>query len=57
MILVLIYQYNWQNNVDIQCITTSVSNDSLQDKVIDIFKLANISADKNDIEDCYRLGK
>ena len=57
MILVLIYQYNWQNNVDIQCITTSVSNDSLQDKVIDIFKLANISTDKNDIEDCYRLGK
>ena len=57
MILVLIYQYNWQNNVDIQCITTTVSNDSLQDKVIDIFKLANISTDKNDIEDCYRLGK
>ena len=50
-------QYNRQNNVEMQGISASVSDDSLKDKVIDIFKLANISIDKSDIEDCHTLGK
>ena len=49
-------QYIWQNNIEIQGIPASVSNDSLKDEVIDIFKLVNIRTDKENIE-IARLGK
>ena len=43
-------QYIQQNNVEIQGIPASVSDDSLKNKVIDIFKLVNIMVDKENIE-------
>ena len=48
-------QYNQQSNVEIQGIPTSVSDDSLEDKVINTFKLANIITDKSDIDDYLRF--
>lgn len=48
-------QYNQQSNVEIQGIPTSISDDSLEDKVINTFKLANIITDKSDIDDYLRF--
>lgn len=39
-------QNNQQNNIEIQDIPASVSDDRLEDKVIDIFKLTDIRVDK-----------
>lgn len=39
-------QNNQQNNIEIQDIPASVSDDSLEDKAIDIFKLTDIRVDK-----------
>ena len=50
-------QYNRRNNLEIQGIPSNVSDDALEDKVIDIFHSLNINMSKNDIEDCHRLGK
>ena len=52
-----LYQYNQRNNLEIQGIPFNVSDDALEDKVIDIFHSLNINMSKNDIEDCHRLGK
>ena len=48
-------QYNQQSNVQIQGIPASVSDDSLEDKVINTFKLANIIIDNSDIDDYLRF--
>ena len=50
-------QYNRRNNIGIQGIPSSVSDDALEGKVIDIFKCLNISIQNTDIEGCHRLGK
>ena len=50
-------QYNGRTNLEIQGIPSNVSDDTLEDKVIDIFHSLNINVSKNDIEDCHRLGK
>ena len=50
-------QYNGRNNLEIQGIPSNVSDDTLEDKVIDIFHSLNINVSKNDTEDCHRLGK
>lgn len=39
-------QNNQQNNIEIQDIPASVSDDRLEDKAIDIFKLTDIRVDK-----------
>ena len=52
-----LHQYNQRNNLEIQGIPFNVSDDALEDKVIDIFHSLNINMSKNDIEDCHRLGK
>lgn len=39
-------QNNQQNNIEIQDIPASVSDNSLEDKAIDIFKLTDIRVDK-----------
>ena len=48
-------QYNQRNNLEIQGIPSNVSDDTLEDKVIDIFHSLNINVSKNDIEDCHKL--
>ena len=50
-------QYTSRNNIEIQGIPSSVHDNILEDKVIDIFSQLNITISKSDIEDCHRLGK
>ena len=50
-------QYNWRNNFETQGIPSNVSDDALEDKVVDIFHSLNINVSKHDIEDCHSLGK
>ena len=50
-------QYTRRNNTEIQGIPSSVHDNLLEDKVIDIFSQLNITISKSDIEDCHRLGK
>ena len=49
-------QYNKRNNVEIQGIPSTVGDEVLEDKVIEIFECLNIPLAKSDI-DCHRLGK
>ena len=49
-------QYNRRNNIKIQEIPSSISEDGLENKVI-TFKYLNIAVQNNDIEGCHRLGK
>ena len=50
-------QYSRHNNLDIQGIPDSVSDNHLEEKVIEIFNQVNVKIDKFDIEDCHRMGK
>ena len=50
-------QYNWRNKLEIQGIPSNVSDDVLEDKVVDIFHSLNINVSKHDIEYCHRLEK
>ena len=49
-------QYNRRNNIEIQGIPSDISDDSLENKVIEMLVEAHIVATKSDIEDCRRLG-
>ena len=46
-------QYNRRNNIEIQVIPSSNSDDALEN----IFKYLNVTIQNNDIEGCHRLGK
>ena len=50
-------QYNRKNNLEIQGIPSTVDDEVLEDKVIEIFKCLKIPLAKSDTEDCHRLGK
>ena len=50
-------QYSRCNNLDIQGIPDSVSDNQLEEKVIEIFNQINVEIDKFDIEDCHCMGK
>ena len=50
-------QYTRRNNIEIQGIPSTVRDNLLEDKVIDIFSQLNITISKSDIEDCHRLDK
>ena len=50
-------QYARTNNIEIQGIPSKISDDKLEDKVIEIFGALNIAITKNDVEDCHRFGK
>ena len=43
-------QYNRRNNFETQGIPSDVSDDALEDKVVDIFHSLNINVSKHDIE-------
>ena len=49
-------QYNIRNNLEIQGIPSNISDDLLEEKVIQIFEGIDLSITANDIEDCHRLG-
>ena len=50
-------QYNQRNNLEIQGIPPNVSNDALEDNIINTFHSLNKNVNKNDTEDCHRLEK
>ena len=49
-------QYNTRNNLEIQRIPSTISDDLLEEKVIQIFEGIDPSITANDIEDCHHLG-
>ena len=50
-------QYNRRNNLDRQEIPDSVTDDQLEEKVIEIFNQINAKINAFDIENCHRMGK
>ena len=52
-----VQQYVRRNNIEICGIPDEVSNDDLQQKVIDIASVINVKIGKKDIEACHRLKK
>ena len=50
-------QYMGRNNIEIQGIASTVHDNLLEDKVIDIFTQLNFTISKSDIEDYPRLGE
>ena len=50
-------QYMGRNNIEIQGIASTVHDNLLEDKVIDIFTQLNFTISKSDIEDYHRLGE
>ena len=50
-------QYTGRNNIEIQGIPATVSDDHLEHEVLDICKSMNLTVENNDIEGCHRIGK
>ena len=50
-------QYSRRSNVEISGIPQSVSNNQLEEKVVDILKAIDVNITSNEIEACHRLGK
>ena len=50
-------QYGRRNNLEISGIPDSISNNELEDKVIEILSKVDVNVSKNDIEACHRMGK
>ena len=50
-------QYSSINNIEIQGIPATASDDHLEDKVLDLCKAMNLIAEKSDVEGCHRISK
>ena len=50
-------QYSRRNNVEISGIPQSVSDNQLEEKVVDILKVIDVNITTKDVEACHRLGK
>ena len=50
-------QYSRRNNVEISGIPQSVSDNQLEEKVVNILKAIDVNITTNEIEACHRLGK
>ena len=50
-------QYARRNNIEIQAIPATVSDDHLEHKVLHICKSIDLTDENNDIEECHRIGK
>ena len=50
-------QYSRRNDVEISGIPQSVSDNQLEEKVVDILKAIDVNITTNEIEACHRLGK
>ena len=49
--------YGRRNNLEISGIPDYISNNELEDKVIEILSKVDVNVSKNDIEACHRMGK
>ena len=49
-------QYSRRNNVEMSEIPHSVSEEQLEEKVVDILKAIDVNITRNEIEACHRLG-
>ena len=50
-------QYTRRNNIEILGIAATVSDNHLEDKVLDICKAMNLTVEKSDIKGCHRIGE
>ena len=50
-------EYICRNNVKISGIPQSVSDNQLEEKVVDILKTIDVNITSNEVEACHRLGK
>ena len=50
-------QYTRRNNIKIQGIPATVSDDHLEHKMLNICKSMNLPVENSDIEGCHRIGK
>ena len=50
-------QYTRRNNIEIQGIPATVSDDHLEDKVLDICKAMNLTVENSGIKGCHRIDK
>ena len=50
-------QYSRRNNIEISGVPPEVTNNQLEEKVIDILKAIDVEITSKDIEACHRLGK
>ena len=50
-------QYTRRKNIEIQGIPATMSDDHLEDKLLEICKPMNLTVENNDIEGCHRIGK
>jgi len=48
-------QYNRRNNIELSGIPNEISDDELEDKVIEILKKIDVEVEDKDIEACHRL--
>ena len=53
----LLEQYGRRNNVEIEEISDSISDENLESKVIDILAETDVNVESKDIEACHRIGK
>ena len=53
----LLEQYSRCNNVEIEGISDSISDENLESKVIDILAEIDVNVESKDIEACHRIGK
>ena len=49
-------QYGLRNNIEITGILDSVSNQNLEEKVVDILNEISVNVSPKDIEACHRVG-
>ena len=48
-------QYTRRNNIEIQGIPATVSDNHLEHKVLNIYKSMNLTVENSDIEQCHRI--
>ena len=53
----LLEQYGRRNNIEIEGISDSVSDENFESKVIDILAEIDVNVESKDIEACHRIGK
>ena len=53
----LLEQYGRRNNIEIEGISDTVSDENLESKVISILSEIDVNVESNDIEACHRIGK
>ena len=49
-------QYTRQNNIEIRGIPATVSNNHLEQKMLNIYRSMNLTVENSDIEQCHRIG-